>query len=168
MQLELDEFDRRELTFADGSKKLASYVGPLTVAVANRKGLAGAMVDRRRGPARAHSDGRHGPRGAPATRDVIPNPQSPNIQPRSPKASEADPDRLNHGPPRRNEAFLQTSFLYGGNAAYIEDLYARYQESPGSVGRRMAAFFGGLSEDGDLARKNARGASGRRRTGPCR
>ena len=44
LQLELDEFDRREPTCADGSKKLASYVGPLTVAVANRKGLAGAMV----------------------------------------------------------------------------------------------------------------------------
>ena len=34
----------RERTFADGSQKLASYVGPLTVEVANRKGLAGAMV----------------------------------------------------------------------------------------------------------------------------
>jgi clan AA aspartic protease len=44
LQLELEEFDRRELTFADGSKRLASYVGPLTVAVANRRGLAGAMV----------------------------------------------------------------------------------------------------------------------------
>ena len=32
-----------------------------------------------------------------------------------------------------NEAFLQTAFLYGANAAYIEDLYARYQKDPTSV-----------------------------------
>jgi len=79
LQLELDEFDRRELTFADGSKTLASYVGPLTVAVANRRGLAGAMVS-----------GDEVLLGAipmedmdlvvrPATRDVGPNPLNPNI-----------------------------------------------------------------------------------------
>ena len=28
----------------------------------------------------------------------------------------------------QNDAFLQTSFLYGANAAYIEDLYARYRD----------------------------------------
>ena len=33
----------------------------------------------------------------------------------------------------QNESFLQTSFLYGANAAYIEDLYARYQADPNSV-----------------------------------
>ena len=58
-----------------------------------------------------------------------------------------------------NEAFLQTSFLYGGNAAYIEDLFARYQENPGSVDAEWRAFFSGLSEEGDLAQRNARGAS---------
>jgi 2-oxoglutarate dehydrogenase complex dehydrogenase (E1) component-like enzyme len=26
-----------------------------------------------------------------------------------------------------NSAFARTSFLYGGNAAYIEDLYAQYE-----------------------------------------
>ena len=26
-----------------------------------------------------------------------------------------------------NAAFARTSFLYGGNADYIEDLYARYE-----------------------------------------
>ena len=29
-----------------------------------------------------------------------------------------------------NAAFALTSFLYGGNAAYIEDLYARYEADP--------------------------------------
>ena len=32
-----------------------------------------------------------------------------------------------------NAAFALTSFLYGGNAAYIEDLYARYEADPKSV-----------------------------------
>jgi 2-oxoglutarate dehydrogenase E1 component len=58
-----------------------------------------------------------------------------------------------------NETFLQTSFLYGGNAAYIEDLYARYQENPSSVDAEWQAFFGGLKDEGSLVRKNARGAS---------
>ena len=31
-----------------------------------------------------------------------------------------------------NAAFALTSFLYGGNGAYIEDLYARYRSDPGA------------------------------------
>ena len=30
----------------------------------------------------------------------------------------------------QNEAFLETSFLYGGNAAYIEELQGRYEKDP--------------------------------------
>jgi clan AA aspartic protease len=79
LQLELEEFDRRELTFADGSKRLASYVGPLTVAVANRRGLSGAMVvgDEVLLGAIAMEDMDLVAR--PATRDVVPNPKNPNI-----------------------------------------------------------------------------------------
>ena len=32
-----------------------------------------------------------------------------------------------------NAAFARTSFLYGSNAAYIEDLYARYESDPAAV-----------------------------------
>jgi len=32
-----------------------------------------------------------------------------------------------------NALFARTSFLYGGNAAYIEDLHARYEQNPASV-----------------------------------
>ena len=32
-----------------------------------------------------------------------------------------------------NAAFALTSFLYGGNAAYVEDLHARYLADPASV-----------------------------------
>jgi 2-oxoglutarate dehydrogenase E1 component len=58
-----------------------------------------------------------------------------------------------------NEAFLQTAFLYGANAGYIEDLYARYQESPSSVDAEWQAFFGALKDDKQAVAKSARGAS---------
>ena len=58
-----------------------------------------------------------------------------------------------------NEAFLQTAFLYGGNAGYIEDLYARYQEDPASVDAEWQAFFGALKDDRQSVVQNARGAS---------
>ena len=32
-----------------------------------------------------------------------------------------------------NAIFANTSFLYGGNAAYIEDLYAKYEADPAAV-----------------------------------
>ena len=32
-----------------------------------------------------------------------------------------------------NAAFARSSFLYGGNAGYIDDLYARFEDNPGSV-----------------------------------
>ena len=32
-----------------------------------------------------------------------------------------------------NDIFEQTSFLYGGNADYIDELYASYKANPASV-----------------------------------
>jgi 2-oxoglutarate dehydrogenase E1 component len=58
-----------------------------------------------------------------------------------------------------NEAMLETSFLYGGNAAYIEDLYARYEADPASVDAEWRDFFGAMNEDRADVEKNARGAS---------
>jgi 2-oxoglutarate dehydrogenase E1 component len=58
-----------------------------------------------------------------------------------------------------NEGFLQSSFLYGGNAAYIEDLYARYQENPASVDAQWQKFFGALQDEPAAVKSNARGAS---------
>ncbi|HEX2509291.1 MAG TPA: 2-oxoglutarate dehydrogenase E1 component, partial [Microvirga sp.] len=58
-----------------------------------------------------------------------------------------------------NEAFLNTAFLYGANAGYIEDLHARYQKDPNSVDAQWQAFFGGLKDDRQAVEKNARGAS---------
>jgi 2-oxoglutarate dehydrogenase E1 component len=46
----------------------------------------------------------------------------------------------------QNEAFERTSFLYGGNAAWMEEMQARYQRDPGSVSADWQAFFAGLGE----------------------
>lgn len=58
-----------------------------------------------------------------------------------------------------NEAFANTSFLYGGNAAYIEELYAQYQESPSSVTQEWQDYFSKLGDDATDVIKAAAGAS---------
>jgi 2-oxoglutarate dehydrogenase E1 component len=58
-----------------------------------------------------------------------------------------------------NDAFATTSFLYGGNASYIEDLHARYEQDPTSVDAEWRAFFASLGESKESVRKNAEGAS---------
>ena len=93
IQLKLDEFDTREVTLADGSRHVVSYVGPISIFVGNRRGLTGAMVL-----------GDQVLLGAipmedmdlvvnPRTQEVVPNPANPNIAvsiakglPRTPKA----------------------------------------------------------------------------------
>lgn len=59
----------------------------------------------------------------------------------------------------QNEAFLKTSFLYGGNADYIEALQARYEKDPSSVDAEWQVFFAGLSDDPASVEKSAKGAS---------
>ncbi len=46
-----------------------------------------------------------------------------------------------------NEAFLNTSFLHGTNAPYIEELYATYRENPNKVNEEWRRFFLALKED---------------------
>ena len=43
-----------------------------------------------------------------------------------------------------NEVLAETSFLYGGNLAFVEDLYARWAENPNSVEASWRAFFASL------------------------
>src|SRR5213083_1210207 len=62
-----------------------------------------------------------------------------------------------------NAAFARSSFLYGGNAAYIEDLYSRYETDPNSVDAQWGDFFGSLKDQSADVTKSARGASGRSR-----
>ncbi len=44
IQLKLEEIDKKEVTLADGGKKLVPYVGPLLIRFKNRIGFAGALV----------------------------------------------------------------------------------------------------------------------------
>jgi clan AA aspartic protease len=44
LQLRLTEQDKKEVTLADGSKRLVPYVGPLEVRFKNRVGFVGAIV----------------------------------------------------------------------------------------------------------------------------
>src|SRR5215510_917179 len=67
-----------------------------------------------------------------------------------------------------NAAFALTSFLDGGNAAYIEDLYARYQDNPGAVDADWQAFFGSLKDGRAEVSKAARGPSWQRPNWPQR
>src|SRR5262249_13516033 len=48
--------------------------------------------------------------------------------------------------PESNAVFEATSFLYGANAAYIEEMQARYQADPDSVDESWRNFFAGLAE----------------------
>src|SRR5271169_4714243 len=58
-----------------------------------------------------------------------------------------------------NAAFALTSFLYGGNADYIEDLYARYETDPKAVDAEWQSFFQSLKDDARDVVKNASGPS---------
>ncbi len=58
-----------------------------------------------------------------------------------------------------NAAFALSSFLQGTNAAYIDDLYARYEQDPGSVDAEWQDFFQSLKDTPADVRKNAEGAS---------
>jgi len=43
-----------------------------------------------------------------------------------------------------NDIMAETSFLYGGNASFVEDLYARWSADPNSVEPSWRAFFASL------------------------
>lgn len=66
----------------------------------------------------------------------------------------------------KNETFLLTSFLYGGNADYIEELYARYSKDPSSVDPTWASFFGNLPDTPQDITANASGPSWSRNDWP--
>ncbi|SKA35592.1 2-oxoglutarate dehydrogenase E1 component [Consotaella salsifontis] len=65
-----------------------------------------------------------------------------------------------------NESFALTSFLYGGNADYIEDLYARYETDPRSVPDDWQRFFEEMKDDKQIVLKNAMGPSWERQGWP--
>jgi clan AA aspartic protease len=79
LQLELEEFDKREVTVADGRRRIVSYVGPISVAFENRKCLTGAMVLGDKALLGAIPMEDMDLVFHPAQLKVMVNPQSPNI-----------------------------------------------------------------------------------------
>ena len=52
----------------------------------------------------------------------------------------------------------ETSFLYGANSSFIEELYGRYLGDPESVDASWRSFFAGLGDDARAVLEEARGA----------
>ncbi|MDR3375302.1 MAG: 2-oxoglutarate dehydrogenase E1 component [Ancalomicrobiaceae bacterium] len=65
-----------------------------------------------------------------------------------------------------NAGMQVTSFLYGGNAAYIEDLQARYEKDPASVEAGWREFFATLGDDAGSVASGARGGAWKRTDWP--
>src|SRR6185369_2148462 len=67
-----------------------------------------------------------------------------------------------------NAAFARTSFLYGGNAAYIEDLYSRHERDPASVDPEWRDFFQALKDEKTDVIKSAKGPNWQKPNWPVR
>ena len=65
-----------------------------------------------------------------------------------------------------NDVFHASSFLQGHNAAYVEQLYARYADNPGAVDESWQAFFRSLGDSAGDAQAEAAGPSWARRDWP--
>ncbi|MGB8364022.1 MAG: 2-oxoglutarate dehydrogenase E1 component [Rhizomicrobium sp.] len=65
-------------------------------------------------------------------------------------------------PEESNELFEKSSFLFGTNAAFIEALYARYQQNPDAVDPSWHAYFAELDESGLSPTQLGRGPAWRR------
>jgi 2-oxoglutarate dehydrogenase E1 component len=64
-------------------------------------------------------------------------------------------------------AFEQTSFLYGGNAQFVEQLYAKYLENPAAVDTHWRLFFDKLDDDTKNAKASVQGPSWKRADWPA-
>ena len=79
IQLKLEEIDKKEVTLADGSRTLVPYVGPIELRYKNRVGFAGALVMGDQALPGAIPMEDMDLVVVPNTREVIINPDSPNI-----------------------------------------------------------------------------------------
>ena len=66
-----------------------------------------------------------------------------------------------------NQVLTETSFLYGANAAFVEDLYARWSKDPGSVDASWAGFFATLHDRAEEVQKAAEKPSWTPRQAPA-
>src|SRR5262245_10076776 len=58
-----------------------------------------------------------------------------------------------------NTALLETSFLYGANTAYVEEMHARYLADPSSVDPSWRSFFENLKDAPEDVRRGLEGPS---------
>ncbi len=58
-----------------------------------------------------------------------------------------------------NDIFRSTSFMHGHNAAYLEQMYARYSSDPGAVDEAWKQFFDTLEDESGAAEAEAAGPS---------
>jgi len=66
-----------------------------------------------------------------------------------------------------NDIMTETSFLYGGNAGFVEDLYARWAADPNSVEPSWRAFFLSLPDRLEEAKAAALRPSWTARSAPA-
>ncbi|RIJ24152.1 2-oxoglutarate dehydrogenase E1 component [Henriciella barbarensis] len=62
----------------------------------------------------------------------------------------------------QNSAMLETAFLYGGSAVWIEKMQAAYARNPSSVPESWRDFFAALGDGEEASTRNADGASWKR------
>lgn len=79
LQLRLDELEKREVTLADNRKQLCPYVGPVQIHYANRSCFTGALVLGERVLLGAIPLEDMDLIVHPLKRELVVNPQSPNI-----------------------------------------------------------------------------------------
>lgn len=58
-----------------------------------------------------------------------------------------------------NTALLETSFLYGANATFVEEMYAKFLNDPDAVDASWRAFFQQVHDDSDAVRAALTGPS---------
>lgn len=78
-----------------------------------------------------------------------------------------DSTPVGNGRSAANAAFLDTAFLYGGSASWIEQMQAAYAENPASIPEDWREFFADLGDGSSDAIKNAEGASWKRKSWPA-
>ena len=66
----------------------------------------------------------------------------------------------------RQDDINEPVFAYSGDAAYLEDLYAKYQANPETVDGEWGDFFAGLDDDKAVVARSARGASWKKANWP--
>ncbi|MCI5045241.1 MAG: 2-oxoglutarate dehydrogenase E1 component [Aquisalinus sp.] len=68
----------------------------------------------------------------------------------------------------RNAALLETTFLSGANALYLEQQHAKYARNPASVDPELRDYFDALDDDADLINLKSEGPSWQRSDWPRR